>query len=118
MKNVRYQRLMSMIPVGEQAAVHMKDLAIQFGTSERELRKHILEARKAGLLIVSSVRGYFQPETQNELKRYCDSRRSAALSTFSSTKTARSTLKAQEETGSGQISFDVDEAGDEQTKKE
>ena len=48
----------------------MQHLARVHGIGERELRRDVENARRAGVLICSSKNGYFMPETFQELKSY------------------------------------------------
>ena len=48
----------------------MAYLAQMFGISKRETRKMIEDARRGGILICSSDKGYFMPETVLEIKAY------------------------------------------------
>lgn len=48
----------------------MKHLARVLDIGERELRREVENARRAGVLICSSKNGYFMPETFRELKSY------------------------------------------------
>ena len=65
-----WQWLVSIIPKGQQEAVSMTYLAEILGLSKRALRKEIENARKAGVLICSSDRGYYMPESILELRDY------------------------------------------------
>ena len=48
----------------------MRHLARVLNMGERELRREVEKARRAGVLICSSKNGYFMPETFHELKAY------------------------------------------------
>jgi len=58
------------IPIGEQDAVPMSYLAALHHLSCRKMRLEVERARKAGILICSSDRGYFMPETEAEIRDY------------------------------------------------
>lgn len=58
------------IPEGEQDAVPMSYLAALHHISERKMRKEVEGARRCGILICSSDRGYFMPETLEEIRDY------------------------------------------------
>lgn len=58
------------IPEGEQEAVPMSYLASLHHISERKMRKEVEGARRCGILICSSDRGYFMPETLKEIRDY------------------------------------------------
>ena len=48
----------------------MADLARITGTEARELRRMIEAARRAGILICSSEKGYFMPETLQDIRQH------------------------------------------------
>ena len=48
----------------------MAELARITGTEERELRRMIENARRAGILICSSEKGYFMPETLQDIRTH------------------------------------------------
>ena len=58
------------IPIGEQDAVPMNYLAALHHLSDRKMRQQVEQARKSGILICSSDRGYFMPETLEDVKDY------------------------------------------------
>lgn len=74
----KWQWLVMFIPTGEREAVSMSHLARTLAVSQRELRRSIEQARRAGNLICSSEKGYFIPETLDELKAYAHRTRERA----------------------------------------
>lgn len=68
------------VPTGQEGALPMHDLAIIHGLSARQMRLAVENARRDGVLICSSDRGYFMPETIFELQEYAR-RTSARLRT-------------------------------------
>ena len=58
------------IPTGERDAVPMNYLAALHHLSERKMRLTVERARRSGILICSSDKGYFMPETQEEIRDY------------------------------------------------
>lgn len=58
------------IPRGRAEAISMQHLARIMGTDERELRRSVEQARRAGILICSSNRGYFLPENGQEIREH------------------------------------------------
>ena len=48
----------------------MQHLARIMGTDERELRRSVEQARRAGILICSIGHGYFMPETLQEIRQH------------------------------------------------
>ncbi len=84
--------LLDLIPYGERNAVSMKALASLLRTDCRAIRQKILDARLKGSIICSSVYGYFQPVTHEELKRYVSMVRSAERSKYRSLLSAEHAL--------------------------
>ncbi len=68
------------IPIGEQDAVSMRYLAALHHLTDRKMRQQVELARKAGILICSSDRGYFMPETLDDIRSYA-SRTKARIKT-------------------------------------
>ena len=66
----KHDRLMMMIPHGEENAVSMRELARLCSASPREVRKMVEVARCDGMIIASSDQGYFIPESKEELLAY------------------------------------------------
>ena len=60
------------IPIGEHDAVPMGYLAALHHLSDRKMRKAVEGARRCGILICSSDRGYFMPETLQEIRAYTE----------------------------------------------
>ncbi len=66
----RWKWLTDSIPAGRADAVSMAYLAKINRMTEREVRKAIEQARRAGILICSCENGYFMPETMQEIKAH------------------------------------------------
>lgn len=58
------------IPIGQLDAVSMGHLAKVHNLSERRMRREVEKARCAGILICSSDKGYFMPETISDIREY------------------------------------------------
>ena len=71
---------------GKKNAISMADLAEVMKIPERSLRLEILQARINGDLICSCDRGYFLPESVDDIREYVISRKAYL-------KTARNALK-------------------------
>lgn len=63
-------RLFDIIPMGEDSAIHLRELVQIFDVPERELRLNIEQIRCGGKTIISSKKGYFKPETEDEIERF------------------------------------------------
>lgn len=66
----KYGDLFKWIPLGENNAISMTQLAEKCEIDERTLRHWIFEARKDGTVICSSDLGYFFPADSEELISY------------------------------------------------
>ncbi len=71
-------KLINFIGTGEKNAIHSKDLAQLTGTSIRDVSFCIEELRRSGEVILSSVNGYFKPETLEEVNAHINRERSRA----------------------------------------
>lgn len=71
-----------------------KNLSIATGQSERENRNDICKARIDGVIIASDERGYYIPQTPQEMSRYYRKHRAAAMTTLKSLKAVRRALQA------------------------
>ena len=90
----RFERLLQHLPTGKEHAVSMTKLADTLGISSRSLRKMILNARKAGIIILSGMDGYYLPEeTDSDMLRYFKQRHKAGISTLSALAETRKRLK-------------------------
>lgn len=83
------QRIYDLLPVGKEHAISMKNLAKEVGTTERNLRKLILQERKSELLILSSSSGYFLPGSEEEIDDFIRVTKKAAMSKLTALKAAR-----------------------------
>lgn len=63
-------RLFDIIPTGEDSAIHVEELAQIFNVNERDVRLNIEQIRCGGKTIISSKKGYFKPETEDEIERF------------------------------------------------
>ena len=62
--------LVDTIPIGQRDAVSMTYLAKLHRMTKRELRREVEQARRAGILICSSNRGYFMPESMQDISEH------------------------------------------------
>ena len=72
----KWDWLTDTIPTGRTAAVSMYHLSNVHHMTERKMRLAVEKARRNGILICSSDKGYFLPETVDEIQEY--TRRTAA----------------------------------------
>lgn len=63
-------KLISLLPTGEENAVHQKELANYMGVDCCTLKKIIQGARKDGYKIISSQQGYFKPKDKAEIIKF------------------------------------------------
>lgn len=92
--------ILRFIPRGKQNAISMEQLSSLTGWTLRETRSAIYQARCAGALICSScdrfASGYFQPETESEVRAYKAMQESRIRSAARAVRSARQYLKAKE----------------------
>lgn len=55
---------------GEDEALSNKELANRLGVNERRIRKYVQDERRAGMPILSGVRGYYLPDKDPEIARH------------------------------------------------
>ena len=60
---------------GEENAISLERLATVTALPERAVRAEVLRARIAGELILSSDKGYFLPECDDDIRRYVITRK-------------------------------------------
>lgn len=63
-------RLFDIIPMGEDSAIHVEELAQIFNVNERDVRLNIEQMRCGGKVILSSDKGYFKPVSEDEIRRF------------------------------------------------
>lgn len=93
-----YCTILNMLGTGEENAVHLKALINRTKLKNREVRKCIEHLRRSGTVIVSSINGYFKPETPEELQKYINQEEHRAKSVFYTLKNARQLLQQIEVT--------------------
>lgn len=64
------KNLIDIIPTGKVNAISRAELSIRTGLSLREVDRVVFEARKNGVVICSSGKGYFIPRTAAEALAY------------------------------------------------
>ena len=109
MRSNYYDRLLNLLKTGERNAQSGKALAEKLGTSPRQIRSVVNEARRNGVLVCSTDSGYFMAGCRDELRRSYLRMKAQAQSTNEAIKAMKRALREYE----GQESFDIDEqAGD------
>lgn len=85
--------ILNVVPYGSRYAISREELARRLGTTDREARRMIQEAREEGYLIVNSGFGYYRSDEIDDIERQYRRDRSQALSILKRLKTMRRTLK-------------------------
>ena len=85
-------KLLDLLPKGEDNAIHQPALATLMGFSCSKLKVEIKKARRLGNVIVSSRKGYFMPEDNQDIKRFVRSMSKQATSRFGSVTKMRSAV--------------------------
>ena len=70
MNDNNIEMLMSVIPIGKENAIHQVELAERIGTTPDIAKVMVREARQRGMRILSSNRGYWIPENDEEVKQF------------------------------------------------
>ena len=81
------------IPLGEDNAIHQKDLAARLGMQADTLKREIREARNRGIEICSTINGYFFPKDELERRRFVDMQRKQAISRLKTSRVCQKALK-------------------------
>ena len=83
------ERILQALRVGENNAVSLADMCRISGLDNRSTRLVIEDLRRQGMVIISSNRGYYLPETIEELRRYINKESKRAKSIFYTLKSAK-----------------------------
>lgn len=98
------KKIVDILPKGEKNAIPAAMLAKQVGVSQRRLRELVTEERKNGGVILSSIKGYFIPESREEILAFMRVMDKRARHTFLAIQSARRMLneiEGQYEMGNG-----------------
>ena len=102
----KFKTLIDLIPIGITEAIAQRDLKRLLNMDTADLKKYVLDARKAGILICSGDAGYYFPANLAELREYYLRRRKyihtalIALHPFRQ-KVNEMTISAEEQTHEG-----------------
>ena len=107
--------LMRAIPLGEDRAVHMRELAKLWNVSCDVVKKRIRRGRKEGLQIMSSSAGYWFATCDAERERFVNLMRKQAISRLQSIKHTKKRLK--ENDGQIKLNVRVDDESEEENPK-
>lgn len=66
----RQEWVLSLVPEGEENAIHTYELQAITNLGSRELRKIVETLRRSGCVICSTNAGYFKPASIDELRRH------------------------------------------------
>ena len=80
------------IATGKENAIHLCKLSETIGVTPEKCKDMIRKARRSGAQIVSSGRGYWLAESEEEMQAYYDMMRKQALSRLLTIKPIMSTL--------------------------
>lgn len=95
-----YDAFLKLLKKGEKNAQRGEDLARRLDTTPRMIRRFVAEARKCGVLVCSTDKGYFMAANRDELRRSYLRMKAQAQSTLDAlkaTKRALSDFEGQEE---------------------
>ncbi len=89
------QGVVALLSPGRENGRHVADLATALRCDNRELRRRVQAARKAGALILSDVRaGYFLPDDVNDIRRFVRTMRHRCAEISAATAAAERALDA------------------------
>ena len=88
-----YTEILNKIPQGKDNAISRQALRYATNTSDRQMRRLIHEAREAGNIICSTGKGYFIPETVEEIKHQYYREKKRIASTYAGIRIMRARLK-------------------------
>lgn len=91
---------------GHENAITAARLAEYFKTDIRSIQKAVSNERKDGAVIAGSGKGYFIPDTPEELERYIARAEKQARSCFVPLRSAKDQLKKMQLEKEGQLSFE------------
>ena len=92
----RSQALFELLGRGRQSSTSSSELARYFKTDQRGLRQIVRDARCEGLVICSSVNGYFLPKSREEVQTWYRTAHAKAISGLEPLKSARMVLELPE----------------------
>lgn len=84
--------LKNLPPTGKGNAISARELAAKLGITERVLRDIITEERVRGVVICSSVAGYYLPENREEIRDFCNLMEKREKHSFIAIQSARRAL--------------------------
>ena len=86
--------LLEFIPFGSKNAIKREELVRLSGMSDREMRRCIEELRKETPIVnLQNGRGYFRPETEEELVHYVTQEKARAMTILRNLKAAKKQLQ-------------------------
>ena len=88
-----YEKLMVLLPSGEQNAISAAELGQLLGCDARGVRQQVEAARKGGVLICSGIPGYWLPDSPIEIESTCRRMENAARRTGDSGANARGRME-------------------------
>ena len=89
------QGVVALLSPGRGNGINVRDLANALNCDDRELRRRVQAARKAGAVILSDVRaGYFLPDDVDEIRRFVHSMKHRAREINAATVAAERALDA------------------------
>lgn len=86
-------RLINKLPIGEENAKHLNELASEQGITPREYQHILNDTRKLGFIVCSSNNGIFLPNTENEIKAFYYTNFKRAIDILTMLRTTRQHLK-------------------------
>lgn len=83
------ERIIQALKTGENNAVSLADMCRVSGINNRATRQIIEDLRRSGVVIISSNKGYYLPETLEEVRHYINKESKRAKSIFYTIQSAK-----------------------------
>lgn len=87
------ERISNALRTGESNAVSLADMCAISGLNNRATRQEIENLRRSGMVIISSNKGYYLPETLEEVRHYINKESKRAKSIFYTIRSAKALEK-------------------------
>ena len=87
------EKIMQALRTGENNAISLFNMCKVSGVDNRATRQIIEDLRRSGVVIISSNKGYYLPETLEEVKHYINKESKRARSIFYTIRSAKNLEK-------------------------
>ncbi|MCR5769389.1 MAG: hypothetical protein K6G45_13055 [Lachnospiraceae bacterium] len=92
---ITFLHILTALNKGEENAIHQIDLANKIGVPTWRLKKIIQAARKSGVMIISSKRGYYLSDNKQEINHFVRMMSKQAATRYGSITKIRKTMPVE-----------------------